>query len=303
MAHLEGPLSAVQPESVVRAIIATLRSAPSQPGSRSARSQRAMRSVQQARQAVADLLGATPESVVLGASQADLTLRFAAVASLDWQLGDEIVLSRLDTDLQLRSWLSVARAKAVVVRWAEADLETGELPAWQYEQLIGRHTRIVTVPLGNPTTGTVPDVPTIAELAHDHGALIVVDAGSALTHLPISLEALGADLVTFTASTIGGPTTAAMAARPGLLLEITGGTNPPARERLEVGPLPVELLDGLTAAIDHLAGLGEPPEGPRRARILASVNAVREYTADLYARLDRGLRALPTVTVLGTSHE
>lgn len=299
-AHLEGALSAVQPESVIRAIIATLRLAPSQPGSRSARSQRAGRSAQQARQAVADLVGAAPESVILGTSQADLTLRFAALVSVDWQLGDEIVLSRLDSDLLLHSWLGVARAKAAVVRWAEVDLETGELPAWQYDQLIGRHTRIVTVPLGNPTTGTVPDIPAIAELAHAHGALVVVDAGSALTHLPVSLEALGADLVTFAASAIGGPTVAALAARPGLLLEITGDAHPPAQQRLEVGPLPVELLDGLTAAIDHLAGLAEPPDGPRRGRILASVNAIGDHTADLYAHLDGGLRALPAVTVLGT---
>ncbi|MCU1658795.1 MAG: cysteine desulfurase family protein subfamily, partial [Pseudonocardiales bacterium] len=146
-AHLDGSFSALQPESVIRAIIATLRSSPSQPGSRSSRSQRSATSVLQARRAVADLVGATPDSIVLGHSVASLLLRFATLLSRDWQFGDEVVLSRLDADVNLRPWIRAARAAGGVVRWAEVDLETGELPAWQYEQLINRRTRIVTVPL------------------------------------------------------------------------------------------------------------------------------------------------------------
>ena len=65
----------------------------------------------------------------------------------------------------------LADATGVSVRWAEVDLETGELPTWQYEHLIGRHTRLVTISLGNPATGTIPDVRGIANLAHDAGDL------------------------------------------------------------------------------------------------------------------------------------
>jgi cysteine desulfurase family protein (TIGR01976 family) len=301
MAHFDGPFGTLKPESVIRAIIATLRSSPAQPGSVSARSQRSAASVLQARRAMADLVGASPDSVVLGDSLATLVPRFAGLLSRDWQLGDEIVVSRLDADANLRPWLRAARAPGVIVRWAEVDLETGELPTWQYEQLITRRTRIVTVPLANPATGTVPNVAAIADLAHRHGALVVVDAGAALPHLPLDLAALGADLIAVSATTFGGPTVAAIAARPGLLLEMEGELDLPVPQRFELGPLPIELLDGFTAAVDHLAGLDEGATGSRRARLVASLSAAGDYGRGLYERLDAGLRALPGVTVLGTA--
>jgi cysteine desulfurase family protein (TIGR01976 family) len=299
MAHLDGAFSTLQPESVIRAIIATLRSSPSQPGSRSERSQRSARSVAQARRAVADLVGVAPESVVLGHSSSALILRFAGLLSRDWQLGDEIVLSRTDSDLNVRAWLRAARSSGGVVRWAEVDLETGELPTWQYEELIGDRTRVVTVSLANPAIGTVPDVRAIAELAHRHGAVVVVDAGAAIPHRALDLGELGADILAISASTFGGPTIAALATAPGVLEGLDGDQRIPLPQRFEFGPLPVELVDGLTAAVDHLADLDEWASGSRRERIVASVTAAGDYERSLYERLDAGLRALPGITVLG----
>src|SRR4051812_2637466 len=219
-ANLDGPLSTLQPESVIRAIVATLRTSPTQPGGTSFRSQRTASAVQQARRAFADLVGGARDSVILGATVAGLQVQLAELMARDWQLGDHIVLSRLDSDSVLTPWLRTAHAAGVSVRWAEFDLETGEVPTWQYEHLIGPHTRLVTVPLGNPATGTVPDVRAIAELAHDVGALVLVDAGAAASHVPLDLAALGADLITVSAAAFGGPTMAALAARPELLAEL-----------------------------------------------------------------------------------
>jgi cysteine desulfurase family protein (TIGR01976 family) len=300
-AHLDGCFNTLQPESVIRAIIATLRSSPAQPGSRSASSQRTAASVLQARRAVADLVGGTADSVVLADSLATLMPRFTDLLAHDWQLGDEIVLSRLDADVTLRPMLTVARAKGVVVNWGEMDVETGELPAWQYEHLINLRTRIVTVPLANPATGSVPKVRAIADLAHNHGALVVVDAGAALPHLSLDLGELGADLIALSATTFGGPTVAAVVARPGLLLEMEGDVHLPVPQRFETSPLPIELLDGLTAAVDHLADLDERAQGSRRMRLVASLTAAGDYERGLYERLDSGLRSLRGITVLGTT--
>jgi cysteine desulfurase family protein (TIGR01976 family) len=300
-AHLEGPFGALQPESVIRSIIATLRSSPAQPGSRSTRSQRSASSVLNARRAVADLVGTTAESVVLGASQAELHTLFSRVLSRDWQLGDEVLLSRTDADSTVQPWVRAARSAGGSVRWAEIDLETGELPTWQYEQLVTSLTRVVTVPLGNPATGAIPDVRAIADIAHRHGALVIVDAGAAVPHLPLSLNELGADLLSFNAASFGGPTVAAIAARAGLLHDIDGELPLPAPQRFESGPLPVELLDGLTAAVDHLAELSPGLPGTRRDRVLEGVASAGEYTRHLYERFDAQLRSIRGVTVLGTS--
>ncbi|HEY7010187.1 MAG TPA: aminotransferase class V-fold PLP-dependent enzyme [Jatrophihabitantaceae bacterium] len=290
-AYLDGPLSTLQPESVVRAIVATLRSSPTQPGGSSHRSRRSGASVCAAHSAFADLVGGAAEDVILGSTLAALQAQFAELLAVDWRLGDEIVLSRLDPDSVVTPWVRAARRIGASVRWAEVDVETGELPTWQYEQLIGRHTRLVTVALGNPATGTVPDARAIADLAHAAGALVLVDAGAAATHTPLDLQALGADLIAVSAASFGGPTVAAIVARPGLLLELD--------EPIETGPLPVELLDGATAAIDHLATLEEGAEGTRRERLAASVVAAGAHTAALWDHFIAAVDDMPHVFVFG----
>lgn len=300
-AQLDGSFAALQPESVIRAVIATLRSAPAQPGSRSGRSQQSATRVLRARRAVADLVKGRTEDVVLGHSAASLLQRFVVQLSGDWQLGDEIVVNRADADLVAQPLLRAARNRGVIVKWAEVDLDTGEVPAWQYDELVTRRTRIVTVALANPVTGAVPDVRAIADTAHRRGALVVVDAGAAPPYTALDIEALGADLLAVSPPVFGGPTVGAVVARPGLLAELTETEDvaTPGPRFFETAPLPVELLDGLTAAVDHLADLDERATGSRRERLEASAAASVEYTAALYRRLDAALRELPGVTVLG----
>lgn len=300
VAHLDGTYSALQPESVIRAIITTLRASPAQPGSTSVRSRRSGVAVSNARAAFADLVAGRPDSVVLGSNVSTLLQRFARLFAREWQLGDEIVVSRLDHDANVRPWVSAARTIGVVVHWAEADLETGELPDWQYEKLIGPRTRLVTIPLANPVTGTVPAARRIADIAHEFGALVVMDAGAAAAHLPIDLIELGADLIGVSSATFGGPTVGAVVARPGLLAELDEDSPFRAPERYELGSLPVELVDGVTAAVDHLAGLDESATGSRRQRLVQSLSAARSYEQQVFDYLDRVLRGTARVTVLGS---
>src|SRR6266704_2863219 len=231
IAHLDGNFSTLLPETVIRAIIPTLRSSPSQPGSRSTRSQRAAATVDNARRAI-----------------------------------------------------------GAIVRWAEVDVETGELPEWQYDRLISRRTRLVTVPLANLATGAIPDARRISGLAHAVGALAVVDAGAALPHMPLDMAELGADLLGVSVSAFGGPTVGAMVARDGLLYELDEDSTAPVPQRYELGPLPVELLDGVVAAVDHLSSLDEWASGTRRQRLVSSLTATGEYERQLFAVLDRRLR-------------
>src|SRR6476659_9364849 len=286
--HLEGTYSALQPESVVRAIVSTLRWAPAQPGSRSERSGRAAVSVDEARRAIGDLVGAPAQSVVIGGSVSALLTWFAAAVSRTWQLGDEVVLSRLDSDETVRVWSSAARAVGATVHFAEADVETGELPDWQYESLVGRHTRLVTVPIANPVTGAVPDV-----------KRITVDAGAAATSLPLDLDASGVDLLTVQTQSFGGPTMAALSMAVGVRHEIERLPASVRRTLPLIGPLPVELLDGVTAAVDHLAALDEAATGSRRERLVTSVTSARGYQDRLFERLDTMLRRIPGVTLIG----
>lgn len=298
-AALEGPFGALQPESVIRAVIGTLRGSPAQPGARTSRSRASANTIAQAREAFADLLNGDAADVYFGSTQYALNTQFAEIVGWGWRLGDEIVLSRLDSSAVRDPWQRAARAVGAAVRWAEVDVETGEVPIWQYDDLIAPNTSLVTIALANPALGVIPDVRSITEVAHENGALVLLDCGAAVPHMPIDLADLGVDAVTVGASSFGGPTVSALVTRPGLLTELTRGTARAGRTP-EIGPLPVELLGGATAAVDHLAGLDQRARGSRRERLVASISAAGLHTSALFDYLEQGLRHQPHVTVLGS---
>jgi selenocysteine lyase/cysteine desulfurase len=129
--------------------------------------------------------------------------------------------------------------------------------------------------------------------------LVLADIGAAAPHLPLSLDELGADLMSVDAASFGGPTLSALIARPGLLLDVDEASHSPAPKRFEFGPLPVELLDGATAAVDHLAALDERAAGTRRERLQQSIAVAGKHTARLWRHFDERVTALPHVTVFG----
>ena len=89
--------------------------------------------LQAARQAVADLVGGDPRGVVLGADRAILLTSLADASSSRVGLGHELVVTRLDDEANIAPWLRAANRYGAKVKWAEVDIETGELPAWQWE--------------------------------------------------------------------------------------------------------------------------------------------------------------------------
>ena len=78
-----------------------------------------------ARRTVADLVGGEPDGVVLGPNMTTLTYRFANALAATWDSGDEVVVSRLDHDANVRPWLQAAARAGAVVRWAEVDPAAG----------------------------------------------------------------------------------------------------------------------------------------------------------------------------------
>lgn len=308
ISHLDAGYDVLMPESVIRAIGASLRSAPAQPGSTSPGSRWSTAAADAARVAVADLVGGDGARVALSATLQELLRLSAWRLSRRWQLGDEIVLTRLDHDRNVAPWVAAARSVGVTVRVAEVDVETGELPAWQYADLLGPHTRLVVLPVAGPVTGAVAPVRAIADAAHGVGALVVADATAALPHVPLDLDQLGLDGIALSLAGIGGPSMGALACSGALWSALLDGRRraAPAGSRAafaDVGPLPVELLAGVPAIVDHLATLADPDDpdqvsGTRRARVLASLEAVAAAERALDGRLVAGLEALPGVTVI-----
>jgi len=290
------------PEPVVSAVTAALRAPCAAPGGTFPASQRAASAEQEARAAVADVVGADPAGVVLGPHPAVLLEHLAEALGSGWRLGDQIVVSRLDEAAHVAPWLSAAQRRGVGVRWAEIEIETCELPAWQYDTLLDATVRLVAVTGASAQVGSCPQVSEIARRAHTVQALVVVDLGAAAAYGPQDIALLDADVVALDAAAWGGPPVGALVFRePALLDELPlRSFDPPARgaRRLELGPLPTAQLAGLTASVEHLARLDETARGDRRERLVTSMTTLETYQARLVGDLLDGLWATP-VSVIG----
>jgi cysteine desulfurase family protein (TIGR01976 family) len=301
--HTEGASGALIPESVARAVGHAMRLPIAPRGGIFPASGRTEAIVSAARGALADLVGGLPGGVVLGSSLTALTWQLARALARTWGPGDEIVLSRLDHDANIRPWVTLAEANGVLVRWAEVDIETGELPAWQYDELLTSRTRLVAVTAASNVIGTCPDVGAIAARAHAVGALVYVDAAHYAPHAFVDRIAFGADLLALSVRKWGGPSVGAVVAEPALLQELRPDRLAAAPDKVPdrfEASLPVELLAGVPASVDHLASLYPEAEGSRRERLLASMAAVATYERPLFEWLDEALRAMRHVTVIGS---
>lgn len=302
--YLDGAAGTQLPAVVIDAIGDAYRAGLGNAGGAFPASQRSDAITAECRAALADLTGGQSDGVVLGPNMTTLTYRLAASLAAAWKPGDEVVVSRLDHDANVRPWVQAAARAGARVRWAEVDPGTGDLDVAQFRELICDRTRLVAVTAASNVLGTRPDVPAITALAHAAGAVSYIDGVHATPHGPVDVRELGSDYYATSAYKWSGPHVGAVIADPALLDGLVPDKLLPAPdsvpERFEQGTLPYADLAGVTAAVEHLASLaGEGPGRPRRQRLVAAMAAVQAYEQDLFQRLLGGLEAMEHVTTYG----
>jgi cysteine desulfurase family protein (TIGR01976 family) len=300
-AYLDGAAGTQVPTSVIDAIADAYRAGLGNVGGAFPASERADGIVAECRRAVADLVGGDAGGVVLGPNMTTLTYRFAATLSAGWSPGDEVVLSRLDHDANVRPWVQAAARAGATVRFAEVDTATGELPVEQYDDLLSPRTRLVAVTAASNVLGTRPAVAEITARARAVGSLSYVDGVHATPHTPIDVEAFGADFYATSAYKWCGPHIGAVIASPALLETLRpdklASSSDEVPERFETGTSPFADFAGVVAAVEHLASLS--PSGDRRSSLLSSMAAAEAHEQALFAVLLDGLAAMPHVTTFG----
>jgi len=302
-AYLDGAAGTQAPAAVIAAISAVYQAGIGNDGGAFPASARAVEVTRRCREAVADLVGGDPAGVVLGPNMTTLTYRMAGAIARTWRAGDEVIVSRLDHDANVRPWVQAAERAGASVRWAEVDPATGELPPAQYAGLINDRTRLVAVTAASNIIGTRPDVAAITSMARSAGALSYVDGVHATPHGPVDIGSYGADFYATSAYKWSGPHIGAVVARPALLDSLWPDKLVPSPdtvpERFELGTPPFADLAGVSAAVDHLAGLDDAATGPRRQRVLASMAAAEAHEQRLFGELLGGLDAMRHVTTYG----
>ena len=255
------------------------------------------------RKAVGDLIDVDPNGVVYGRSWTQITYDFSRTLAKTWKLGDEIVVSRLDHDSNIRPWIQAAEAVGATVRWAEFDVATSELTVAAVEAVLSNKTKLLAVTGAGNTIGTRPDLKAIGAAVHKVGALFYVDGVHLTPHAVISAKDIGADFFGFSFYKLMGPHCAALAASPELLKTLNNDkllpstTNVP--EKFEFGTLPYEIMAGATAAIDFIADMAPGSGKTRREKIVNSMNALEAYEDDLLLYMEKAIKSLPGVTMYG----
>jgi cysteine desulfurase family protein (TIGR01976 family) len=304
-AYLDGAAGTQLPAAVIDAISGAHRSGLGNTDGAFPASARSDAITAECRRAVADLVGGNPAGVILGPNMTTLTYRLAATLAKDWRPGDEVIVSRLDHDANIRPWAQAAGRAGAVVRWAEVELPAGELPAAQYDALLSDRTRLVAVTAASNILGTRPDVAAITAKARAAGALAYVDGVHATPHGPTDMAALGADFYATSAYKWSGPHIGAVVADPALLEPLRPDKLEPAPgyvpDRFEHGTPSFADFAGVAAAVEHLAGLDAAAAGTRRQRLLASMAAAHDQEQRLFTVLTAGLAAMDKVTLYGNA--
>jgi len=305
VAFFDGPGGTQTPQPVIDAMTAAMQAGLSNRGRLTQAARHADDITVAARQACADLLGAEPRGIVFGRSATEITFQIARTLAPSWGPGDEIIVSNLDHDANVRPWVRYAEASGATLRWARVDPNTGDLPVESVVSQINERTRLVAITAASNVIGTRPDLVSIARVVRAAGALLYVDGVHATAHLPI--DATVADFWVCSPYKFLGPHLGVLAASPALLETLHPDKLRPSTdavpERFELGTLPYEMLAGVVAAVDVLADLvpGEETSMSRRDRILRSMLAVEHYETELVGVLRAGLERLPGVHLYGNA--
>ena len=302
--HFDAQNGMLLPDSVARTVSTSFRNSMTTSVGPHPSAKRSAEVLDAARQAIADLVDADPRGVILGADRAILLNSLADASSSRVGLGYETVVTRLDDEANVAPWLRAANRYGAKVKWAEVDIETGELPTWQWENLISEATRLVAITSASATLGTVTDLKAVTKLMHADGGLVIVDHSAAAPYRLIDIDESDADVVAVNALAWGGPPVGALVFRDPDLISSFGSIalDPYATgvARLEIGAHQFPLLAGLVASIEYLASLDESAKGTRRERLAVSMQSAASYMARLFDYLLISLRSLPQIMVIGS---
>ena len=170
-------------------------------------SMRATEAYEAARSKVADFIGAADpcEVVFVRSTTEAINLVAASWGPVNVGEGDEILLSVLEHHSNIVPWQLLAQRVGAKLKYVEIDGE-GRLQLDQLRELLTERTKVVAVTHVSNGLGTINPVREIVDAAHQAGALVLVDGAQGAPHLPLDMQALGADFYTLSGHKMCGPT-------------------------------------------------------------------------------------------------
>ncbi len=215
--------------------------------------------------------------------------------------GDEVVVSILEHHSDLLPWQMVCRQTGASLKFLDCEPD-GSLDLNKAEALITDRTKLVAVTHVSNVIGRVNPIRKLADMAHKHGAVLVVDGAQSTPHIPVDVQALDADFLAFSGHKVYGPMGIGVLYGKRALLEemppfLTGGEmiESVSREgavfaelphKFEAGTVNAAGAAGLHAAIDYVQSVG--------------FEAMHRQELALTQRTLAGMADMPHIHVIGS---
>jgi cysteine desulfurase/selenocysteine lyase len=247
------------------------------------------------RDSVARLVNSAREGTIFtkNASEA-INLVAWAWGARELKPGDEVLVTEMEHHSNIVPWQIVAELTGTTVRFVPVT-PGGELDMDSLRESIGGRTRLVAVVHASNVLGTINPVAEIARLAHEQGALCLVDGSQSVPHMPVDFAALGCDFLAFTGHKMLGPTgIGVLLGKPELLdrmgpflgggemisnVTTSGSTWADLPWKFEAGTPPIAEAVGLGAAAEYLMEVGLPA-------VRAHERAIVEYALQALAEVE-----------------
>lgn len=218
--------------------------------------------------------------------------------------GDEVVISWLEHHANIVPWQQICSERGARLKVAPVD-DDGQVLLYEYEKLLGARTKFVSLSHVSNALGTIVPVTEMVEMAHRHGAMVLVDGAQAVSHMPVDVQAIGCDFYVFSGHKIFGPTgigalfgkSAVLDSMPpwqgggnmirDVTFEKTQFQGPPAR--FEAGTPNIADAVGLGAALDYVSSLG--------------LENISRYEHELLVYATERLSRIPGLRLYGTAKD
>ena len=269
-------------------------------------SQKASEEYERVRAKVADFINAKSESEIILTRNATAGINMIA-NGLNWKKGDKVVTSLIEHHSNFIVWIRLKNRNGVgleIIKPREP-VNRGILDPADFEKVIDNRTKLVTVTHVSNVIGVITPIKEITEIAHEHGAYVLVDAAQSIPHMKVDVQKIGCDFLTFSGHKMCAPTgSGALYVREDLIerLEpmcIGGGSIADVGlndYKLEEGPMRFEAgtpgigeAIGLGAAIDYLRRIG--------------MENVESYERVLTRRMFEGLKDISKLEIYGPEPE
>ena len=313
-AFFDGPGGTQVPKRVIDAMVDYLVRCNANAGGSFLTSRNSDSVLSNARQALADFLGCDADEVAFGQNMTTLNYQLAFALSREAGSRDEILITEIDHEANRGPWLSLAE-RGFKIKEVRFDPKSCLLDLEDFRSKLSEKTYVAAFSYASNGIGTVSDVHQMVNLAHQVGALTVVDAVHYALHGAVDVRALDTDFLICSAYKFFGPHIGIFYGRRDRFeslstyrLRVQSQQIP---YRIETGTLNHEGIAGAGEAVEFIADLGEKfgdPGDPnaagknwseRRRRIVAGMKAMEDYEQPLAQKLIEALGQIDGVTVYG----